>query len=503
MRKKNNNYLLIVMNLIGIIADIILLVFANELAYTTKVVYGEAVNVYGNNIVGIFLVNIQIIGLIFYLGLALPNIISAIKNRNNKKLFFWQLIFGLIMLYIAISNFIPVDILYKFNYVLLICQFIAIFMQFIYTHKQGKVDVKNSIIEILIFYVIQPIIILGYTALIIYSVVSTKISANEWNIEIENVKQSIVELNCIDDKYCIPVIKDNKYGFIDENGEEVVNTEYDGVSYFSSILIDNKTYYFAFAIQNDNYYIISKENKKIQMEKTKILANVENLTKEMVDETKQTANNQPIGEIFSNFVYIITYMRGGIEMQNANSISERSTLELQELENKNYDENTSYYYNNENFSINITPLDSEDSNDYTLCDVEIRQINGNTYSSREKIYGLEEYKDAIEIYSDGYIGFKSEDDTIAGWYDNYGNKVSVNTGSLNIDDVKNNMMILEQSDNYNQQYYVYDLTGRLLLSTNRLIALENCYITYNSNNKPIVLNEDFKQISDEYDEIII
>lgn len=503
MRKKNNNYLLIVMNLIGIIADIILVVFANELADTTKVVYGEAVNVYGNNIVGIFLVNIQIIGLIFYLGLALPNIISAIKNRNNKKLFFWQLIFGLIMLYIAISNFIPVDILYKFNYVLLICQFIAIFMQFIYTHKQGKVDVKNSIIEILIFYVIQPIIILGYTALIIYSVVSTKISANEWNIEIENVKQSIVELNCIDDKYCIPVIKDNKYGFIDENGEEVVNTEYDGVSYFSSILIDNKTYYFAFAIQNDNYYIISKENKKIQMEKTKILANVENLTKEMVDETKQTANNQPIGEIFSNFVYIITYMRGGIEMQNANSISERSTLELQELENKNYDENTSYYYNNENFSINITPLDSEDSNDYTLCDVEIRQINGNTYSGREKIYGLEEYKDAIEIYSDGYIGFKSEDDTIAGWYDNYGNKVSVNTGSLNIDDVKNNMMILEQSDNYNQQYYVYDLTGRLLLSTNRLIALENCYITYNSNNKPIVLNEDFKQISDEYDEIII
>ena len=187
-------------------------------------------------------------------------------------------------------------------------------MQFIYTHKQGKVDVKNSIIEILIFYVIQPIIILVYTALIIYSVVSTKISANEWNIEIENVEQSIVELNCIDDKYCIPVIKDNKYGFIDENGEEVVNTEYDGVSYFSSTLIDNKTYYFAFAIQNDNYYIISKENKKIQMEKTKILANVENLTKEMVDETKQTANNQPIGEIFSNFVYIITYMRGEIEM---------------------------------------------------------------------------------------------------------------------------------------------------------------------------------------------
>ena len=239
------------------------------------------------------------------------------------------------------------------------------------------------------------------------------------------------------------------------------------------------------------------------MEKNKILANVENLTKEMVDETKQTANNQPIGEIFSNFVYIITYMRGGIEMQNANSISERPTLELQELENKNYDENTSYYYNNENFSINITPLDSEDSNDYTLCNVEIRQINGNTYSSREKIYGLEEYKDAIEIYFDGYIGFKSEDDTIAGWYDNYGNKVSVNTGSLNMDDVKNNMMILEQSDNYNQQYYVYDLTGRLLLSTNRLIALENCYITYNSNNKPIVLDEDFKQISDEYDEIII
>ena len=29
MRKKNNNYLLIVMNLIGIIAEVILLVFAN------------------------------------------------------------------------------------------------------------------------------------------------------------------------------------------------------------------------------------------------------------------------------------------------------------------------------------------------------------------------------------------------------------------------------------------------------------------------------------------
>lgn len=72
-----------------------------------------------------------------------------------------------------------------------------------------------------------------------------------------------------------------------------------------------------------------------------------------------------------------------------------------------------------------------------------------------------------------------------------------------MDDVKNNMKILEQLDNYNQQYYVYDLTGRLLLSTNKLIVLKNCYIVYNSDDKPIVFDESFRQISDEYDEIII
>ena len=557
MRKKKDNYLLAIMNIIGIIASAIFLVFASELADTTRKVYDEVINIYGDNIVGFFLGNIKIWGLILYLGLALPNIISAIKNKDNKKLLFWQMIFGLSMIYTAINNFIPQEnedffmianslvyyllpivisirniifikkghpsklqivsyilcivftviafIIYwvnKYNYISLIWGFIIIFMQLIYIHEQDNVGTKNNFIEIIIFYIIQPIIVLAYAFLLIYSIFSTKFSENELNIERENVKQSIIELNCTDDKYCMPVIKNNKYGFIDENGEEVIDIEYDTVSYFYSIELNNNTYYFAFATQNDDYYLISKENKKIQIEKTKIFANIERLSAEIVDEIKETLiNNQSIGDILSNGIYIATYMNGEIKTQSDNEIYEKPRLELQELENENYYED-SYYYDNENFSIEITPLDVEDEDYYTLCNVEVRQENGEIYSSQEKIYGLETYDDAIKVYSDGYIGFKSEDETIDGWYDNYGNKYNIRMGNLNIIDVKNDMMILEKENDSGFQYYIYNLNGERLINTEKLISLPNCYIIYNSNNKPVIYDNNLEQISDEYDEII-
>lgn len=62
--------------------------------------------------------------------------------------------------------------------------------------------------------------------------------------------------------------------------------------------------------------------------------------------------------------------------------------------------------------------------------------------------------------------------------------------------MRNNKIILYDEE---YKYYIYDMSGNLILKTNKLTQLKQGYLIKNSNNKLVLLDEDINQISDEYD----
>ena len=331
MNDKKTNYFVAIMNAIAIVAYIILVFTAQGLTETTTTVNNEVVNIFENNIVEFFLANIKTILLVLGLCLSISNIVNAIQNKTNKKLCFWQIIFGIIILYwtitgvfeyelpetiltliftiipiiFAIKNLICIrknkpskikiisyilvivlmivllgislyEVPYYMKYELsdeisliqvftsgwLFWSIISTIMQFIYSHKQEKytkITIIKKIINIFVHYIVQGITVIVFAFLVFYSVITTKWANTKWENQVSEICQSIARLqsSTMEEIY-YPVVNNEKYGFINESGQEKISCEYDKVTFFSEIQLNSNIYYVAFAQQGEDYYIISK-----------------------------------------------------------------------------------------------------------------------------------------------------------------------------------------------------------------------------------------------------
>ena len=95
MNKKRTNYFVTIIN---IIATIALYIFYFSLGFLCKSIISgpeEIKSIYNSAIIE-FLIEKATLIVTFVCGLiGILNIICAIQNRKNKKILFWQLIFGL------------------------------------------------------------------------------------------------------------------------------------------------------------------------------------------------------------------------------------------------------------------------------------------------------------------------------------------------------------------------------------------------------------------------
>ena len=541
MKKTKKNYYIILMNIFAVLAYILFYIYGLEIAESTRIVNGQAVNLFNNKIMIFFLVNIQVLMIVFCLGVSITNIINAILNWKNKKLFFWQISFSLVFIYLLISNnilkiimFFVLPIIFSIKNIILIKKnhpnkiniisyiltlvitillfivmkkldinysnivflwiVVSIIMQIIYTHKQT--ENSNKKIFIIFINILATIFSLTFLFLICYSILVNRAGKKELeNIRLK-IDKEIVSLNCTSTLRYIPVLKDNKYGFIDINGKEVIEPQFDIVSFFVTKKINNINYCFSFAKLNNDYYLVSKENKKIKIDNYKIIDNYSNFSKDFQEAVLETADYEPIGEIYAFYSLMAIFFEGDFQIDNLGVPYNENILKLQ----KNDD---SYILENENYTMKIRPLD-EQYQFYTKCNLIITKNNGETQSYGEEIYCLDEYANNIEPYSDGYIGFRSIDQQIYGWYDNYGNKVSVNFGDFEIFDVKKDYMILKNTSKENEcNYCFFDMSGKELLSTKYLSQISNIYIITNKDEKMILIDEDLNVISNEYDKILI
>ncbi len=327
MNNKRTNYLIAILNIIVVITMILITVFASDIENAVMITdnYGIVTveSLYGCRALEIFAYNIKLIFMMACGSLAITNIVSAIQNRKNKKIFFWQLTFGILILYtgtylldlldydieewsiriivgvipiiFAIINIIKtrknkptriqfisyiiaiviaiVGLIFPEITILFIWNVILIIMQFIYIHKQEKnIEESNvkKIANIILYYVIETLIVILFFSISAISIVNTKVNEARYEKEFSNIYKKIYNMQGVEnDETYIPVEKNSKYGYIDENNKEKIACEYDRVTFFQKGEINGKECHFALAEKDKCDYIISKSNDKIEISNNK------------------------------------------------------------------------------------------------------------------------------------------------------------------------------------------------------------------------------------------
>ena len=574
MNSKRTNRLVAILNVIAI-ATFYLLSFSEKYLLSSMLTgYGVAKSIFNSLLIDTLLNNLQIITAVGYSGIGILNIICAIQNKEKKKIFFWQLVFGfyeiwnaiilifalqdyefiewgekilfgIIPIIFAIINFIFIkknkpkviqiisyfgvivlSILYIFDIIGVYWNIISVLMQLIYIHYQEK-NIEESkstkITNIILYYILQIILVVSFLGIILTSLGITKVNDSKWEKELINLYNDIENLQGAKTKEIyIPVEKNYKYGFVDSKGQEKIKCQYDRVSYFNQVEINNELYYIALAKKDNKFYIISKTNNNfiISGNLEKYLQTIdEHLEKTMTKSiNKQEDYGKGYLQIFEFLFQVSTKGEKELTQQTIEKSNITNTITLNEKSAK-------YYYNNTNFSMIIEPI-NDDMNNYdkynyenyynedentsylsssnTKHKVTIYKTNGEYETSIIYLPGFNEYNGTLDIFLNGYIEFKDEENEKNGWFDDKGNKITV-PNTYTIYDIKDNKAILEVyniDENAEFYYIIIDMTGKILLKTTAIDVYDDMYLVKNENNKMVLLDKDLNVISNEYDKII-
>ncbi len=573
MNTKRTNRIVAIFNVISIATFYIFTFSASYLMSSILSGEPEGKSIYNSFIIDILINNIQIILPLMYSGIGIINIICAIQNKKNKKICFWQLVFGICYFWTGLGVFISVasideniikwidkiissivpiilaiinlvlikkhkpKVIQVISYIAVIIlsilslleiistywQIIAVVMQLLYIHFQdSNIEESKSrkIVNIILYYVLQLILVVGFLIMVLSSLLITKVNEVKWKNGLIELYNNVTTLKGSTDKELyIPVEKNYKYGFINENGEEKISCQYDRVTYFNEIEINNNTYYIALAKKDNKFYIISKSNNSIELNGNleKYMQIVDNHLGELMTNIVNEGGNYRLAYIQS-FEFFLQILTRGETKLNQQTVETNNTNTITLTEEK-----FKYYYNNKNYSMIIEPIYEEtdydeDENIYylpsndTKYNVTITKSNGEQETSIVYLPGLNEEDATLDVFTNGYIEFENEEQTRNGWYDNDGNQITI-PNTYTIKDIKDNKVILQQLNNTEDENYdenkkgelhflIIDITGKTLLQTTAIDVYDNMYLVKNDNNKMVLMDKDLKVISNEYDRII-
>ena len=565
MNKKRTNYFVAILNLLVVITIYIVYFSTDFLKWGIISSTSGGQTIYDSVIVNILVQNAQPILVSVCMMIGILNIVCAIQNKQNKKICFWQFIFGIeeivwivlnvlnltntdlqlaidISVYaafpiiLAIKNLICIKknqpkAIQIVSYILTIIvsaliifdiinpywNIICIIMQFIYIHFQDKYIQESKtrrIVNVILYYIIQAIISIGIFVMVIGAIIINQVNTNKMSGQVEEILNNVANLSGITNEEPYSVVeKDSKYGFMNEQGEETILCDYDRVSYFYSTDIHNQKCYFALAAKENEYYIISKNNQKVNISDNVYFRNivdyVENqMIKYIEDEMTNTTNHDI--DYFSINAYsfalqALIMSKTSIDIQRFPEDTFYNEINLQTNYTESY-EDLKLYYENENFTMTIEPMETDYSeyNMDTKCEVTIKKNNGEENSNIEYLPGLNQYTHTLEVLNDESIVYKTLDEQY-GWYNLNGDKVSLASG-YEINNIINDIIIVEKYDEEKNQteYYFLDESGNILLKSYDVLSiLENTFVVRNEENKMFICDQNLNNISDEYDLIML
>lgn len=560
MNSKKTNYLVVVLN--ALLVLIFYALYCSSDFLFSKISNG-GISIYNCHTAEFLLNNIEVIIFFMYSGIGTLNIICSIQNKKNRKLSFWQMIFGMyLILYLiweiftlkldfesiecfyivfinsiipiilAVTNLIKIkknspkviqiisyiaviiiailNLIVNNNFYIQNCWLIIIvIMQFIYVRLQDK-DILESnrrkYVNIILYYIIQAIFVAGILVLLISALITTKINDDIMKKEVNKLYNEIITLqgNNITDRY-IPVKNNGKYGFINESGEEKVPCEYDMVAYFCEVELNNVKYYITIAKKNNKYYIISKNNSSIVINE-RLEKYVKNLDMALgkafsfrLDEKDDYENAMNECINFYRLLFILLISHNEDVDVQTQTAEGNNKVELEY-------ENFKYYYNTKNYSMVIEKI-YDDENYYSSSDplkynVTIIKQNGQKESSIVYLPGFEEDSNILRPLSNGFIEF--EEEGYSGWYDNNGNKTTIVKPYVVVD-VREDTAVLFKDDiewydeNTIEEYIGIDMKGQIIMQTNYIMGLSNGYLIKNENGKMVLISNKLEVLSKEYD----
>ena len=562
MNKKRTNFFVAILNTIAIIS-LYILYFTKDFLNKNIISGPEGIkSIYGSIIIDVIMGNIVLILILICSLIGVLNIICAIQNRKNKKIFFWQLIFGIYEIFMAILFSIDpiitdlklniiigyavipivlaliniilikknkpkpiqiisyilaiiISILVILNSEIIYWDIICIIMQFIYIHFQEK-NIQESktrkIVNIILYYILQAIVVISFMAIIIVTIIISIVNYNKINSQVIEILNNMGNLTEITNEEPYMVVENNsKFGFINEYGEEKISCEYDGVSYFHSIDFNKQKYYLALAKKGNEYYIISKGNEQFNISNNEYFRNISNYVEQEMIAKYSDQDLQLVTELSYSFaLQILIKQKANVVIQ---SMPEKILTYEKNLQrdNSGFYNDDNLYYKAENYTMIIESV-KNDNPIYTLNDdyfietnpkykVTIKKNNGEVSSSIVRLPGFNSYSNTIETLNDGSIVFKDPDEETYGWYNNNGDKVFL-PSEYEIENIIDNIIIIYK---YNEEsmiteYYFINQLGQILLkSYDVLLILENTYVVQNENNKMILYGTDLNKISNEYD----
>lgn len=286
---------------------------------------------------------------------------------------------------------------------------------------------------------------------------------------VEDYFKYITELD-IQEPY-INVKKDGKYGYINPNGECVIDFKYDYASPFVEIIAYGKTFHIALVCENGSSYIILKNERKVLSYRTE---SSDNNYKSKLEELEN---------IYKNTLKQTENMK--FEIEKVNNHINRSPVYSAASAPNDYD--FRYNYNSE-YDVLVTQSNMGLGDKYELAKKDNLDIRINLDTD-----ALDYDTSYLYLFSNGTIPFYEISKKTQGWYTSYGNKKPM-TGKAQILDFYGERILLR---NYND-YTVYFINGEGTMISD---AYKDIYVC--NDGRYIVRDDDnyLRIIDDQYNNV--
>lgn len=275
----------------------------------------------------------------------------------------------------------------------------------------------------------------------------------------------------------INVKKDGKYGYILEDGQVVIDYQFEYASPFVPIRMYDKNFQIALVCKDGSTWIILKNLRKVLTYRSESMDDdIESKIKELEDVYYNTlGQTDPMHYEISK----IDNRYGAPRYQN--DISEDYTYR--------------YDYNDE-YDVLVTQSGVGLGDSYCLAKKD--DLKFKLYLECEKLDYDENY---LYLYSNGTIPFYDLSSNKQGWFTKYGQKVVLKGKAQLLEIIGDNFLIRDLKNNKNTFYFINSDSEPVSETYKEFfICSSNRFIVKNSNNKYMIIDDSFnKVVEDEWD----
>ena len=455
--------------------------------------------------------------------LMLINVYREFKSEKRLKIALLYIL-GIVLIiafYVIYNNVLSFEMyLVVEKYLSIMWLAIAFIMQIIYNRK-GEELIETSfrkIINLVLYAIIVPLLFLTMVFLEIKTIVKIhKLDAETFNY-VSQINTNLQKETINSNDTLIRVCRNNKYGYINQNGKEVIPCSYDNVG--SSIAIyGGKPRYFI-AQKGDEYYVISKNGNILASYKGAPLPYWKNTDETIVGlkymhEMNKDTNiltciqyvfaviNASIAQNIGSSSYSYTSNYDGLTYDTTEEIEcEKNFLEPVDTEEYLLNDNIAYRYKYNLKSGYTLYIDKTEDIDECTVQVCLNDKVVKRYNNINLLFSSEDSENSGKLltYTSGdfpYIGLEKNEQ---GYFDKTNFNLISFTGNFQIRDVINDKMIVRFFDNNMEtKDVICDKTGVILLEAKDVKSAKSGFIIKKENGKMVYVDNNLKAKTPEFD----